>query len=112
VITDVKWICLETSDSFVNYVGTSSMDGSVKIWNYEVDTFVPIYEHFFSKKWVHSLDFDHSINALFFNMEGKNCPQKILYFRPFQYEFIQDNYVNLSEGDDSNEKEEKKSGKS
>ena len=50
------------------------MDGSVKIWDYQNDPFVPIYDNFFSKKWVHSLDFDPSINALFFNLEGKNCP--------------------------------------
>lgn len=37
-------------------------------------------EHFNSKKWLHSLHFDTSISALFVNQEGKNCPQKIIYF--------------------------------
>ena len=37
-------------------------------------------EHFNSKKWLHSLHFDPSISALFVNQEGKNCPQKIIYF--------------------------------
>ena len=71
---------------FSHFIATTSLDGSVKIWDYKKDNFVPIYEHFASKKWVHSLYFDASINALFFNQEGKNFPQKILYFRPYQYE--------------------------
>ena len=86
----MKWISLQVGGSFVSYIGTSSMDGSVKIWDYISDTFVPIFEQFFSKKWVHSLDFDPSINALYFNTEGKNCPQKISYFRPYQFELLKD----------------------
>ena len=65
---------------FSHFIATTSLDGSVKIWDYKKDNFVPIYEHA-SKKWVHSLYFDASINALFFNQEGKNFPQKILYFQ-------------------------------
>ena len=71
---------------FSHFVATTSLDGSVKVWDYKLDNFVPIYEHFASRKWVHSLYFDASINALFFNQEGKNCPQKILYFKPYQYD--------------------------
>lgn len=44
-----------------------------------------LFEHFTSKKWLHSLYFEPSINALFINQEGKNCPQKIIYFRPYQF---------------------------
>lgn len=57
------------------------MDGSVKIW----DKTELKYEHFSSKKWVYSLHFEPSINALFINMEGKNFPQKILYFKAYQH---------------------------
>lgn len=98
-ITDIQWIPLKSYTPsfdvatrtlpFSHFVATTSLDGSVKVWDYKLDNFVPIYEHFASRKWVHSLYFDASINALFFNQEGKNCPQKILYFRPYQYDLPQ-----------------------
>jgi hypothetical protein len=67
-------------------LASCSYDGYIKIWDYKNDNLVPIFEHFSGKKWVYSLHFCPSINALFINQEGKNCPQKILHFKKYQFE--------------------------
>ena len=81
-ISDIQWICLDSQI----FIASCSYDGYIKIWDYKSNNIVPIYEHFSSKKWVYSLHFDPTINALFLNQEGKNYPQKILYFKAYQYD--------------------------
>lgn len=79
VITDMVVISL--CHSSPPLVASCSLDGSLKVWDLQCSVFAPIFEHFSSKKWVYSLYFDVSLCALFLNQEGKNCPQKILYFK-------------------------------
>ena len=100
-ITDLKWISLKNhaSGQFDKFISSCSFDGFIKIWDYSSNNLVPIYEHFTSKKWVHGLYYDQSISALFVNQEGKNCPQKILYFKPYQYDLGEND--ELSDGEEN-----------
>eukprot|EP00347_Sterkiella_histriomuscorum_P024206 403331944 len=86
IITDVQWMFQFDENQKSHrleqvepqpYLITCSMDGCLKIWDLN-DQFVPIYEYFSSKKWVYQIMWDPTINAIFFNSEGKYFPQKIL----------------------------------
>lgn len=78
-ITDMLFLRLSLTTPPL--LASCSLDGSLKIWDCASSVFTPVYEHFSSKKWVYSLFFEPTLPALFLNQEGKNCPQKILYFR-------------------------------
>mmetsp|Transcript_40231 Transcript_40231/g.61402 ORF Transcript_40231/g.61402 Transcript_40231/m.61402 type:complete len:141 (+) Transcript_40231:205-627(+) len=106
-ISDLELISLRNGSFLGNnstpesttYIASCSLDGFVRIWDYKADPGVPVYESISSKKWVYNLYFDFSICALFISMEGKNCPQKILYFKPYQFNLIhaEEDFENLPE---------------
>ena len=60
-------------ESYQHYLASCSLDGYLKIWNFE-DNFKPIYELFSSKKWLFGMSFDMTTLILYCNGEGKHFP--------------------------------------
>lgn len=73
------------------YFVTTSLDGYMKIWSL-TDQQTPLYEQYYSQRWVFSAAWDPCVNALVMNFESKFFPQRIFSLQKDQIRFRKLNF--------------------